>query len=231
MTSSSWSVDECAAWYDAPHEWVRSNLVLSLDGAIADRSGSSRGLSTPSDKTVLRVLRAISDVVIVGGRTARQERYSATPLHPSVSRLATSLPRLAVISLSCQFQPTDDMFTTSTRPIVLTTRGGSTMAPEWLHERAQVVITDADITGTWVRDVLFDMSLTRVVVEGGPTIQRLMLADNVVDEIDVTLAPTIVGLGVPSKALGPHHIELHPLSTCTHDDSVFWRLLVSSIDS
>src|SRR5215472_15738405 len=54
--------------------WVRANMIASVDGAIAVE-GRSGPLSGVADKLVFAVLRSLADVIVVGARTVRAERY------------------------------------------------------------------------------------------------------------------------------------------------------------
>src|SRR5688500_1329609 len=60
--------------YDAPGPLLRADFVASVDGTIA-LVGRSAPLSSPADKAVFRALRTVSDAVIVGAGTAREENY------------------------------------------------------------------------------------------------------------------------------------------------------------
>ena len=55
-----------------PGRWERANMVASLDGA-ATIDGRARGLSGEADQQVFAMLRALSDVILVGAGTARAE--------------------------------------------------------------------------------------------------------------------------------------------------------------
>ena len=65
------------AWptHDVNRAWLRVNFATSIDGAVADSSGVSAGVSSPDDKRVFALLRALCDAVIVGAGTARAENY------------------------------------------------------------------------------------------------------------------------------------------------------------
>ena len=54
---------------------VALSYVVSLDGQLRGPDGSSRSLSGDTDLELLRRLRAASDVVVVGRRTAELEQY------------------------------------------------------------------------------------------------------------------------------------------------------------
>ena len=65
--------------YDLPGPHLRADFVTSTDGVVAV-DGTSDPLGTPADKAVFRVLRAVSDAVIVGAGTARIARSASERL-------------------------------------------------------------------------------------------------------------------------------------------------------
>ena len=69
-----------AALYTAqprPGPWVRANFATSLDGAITGPDGKSGSINSAADHVVFELLRALSDVVVVGAGTLRSEGYTA----------------------------------------------------------------------------------------------------------------------------------------------------------
>ncbi len=58
---------------------VSANLIVGRDGSTI-RNGSSIGLTTPADRERFHKLRQESDLIIIGGNTARREPYKRTPL-------------------------------------------------------------------------------------------------------------------------------------------------------
>jgi hypothetical protein len=54
---------------------VRANLVQGEGGVFVDSQGSSRGISNPLDLARLLELRALCDIVVTDGETARLEKY------------------------------------------------------------------------------------------------------------------------------------------------------------
>ena len=66
---------EIASHYEAPREtWVRANMVISQDGHFVGPNNTSRDLTGPADLKLLLLLRALSDVILVGANTARHPR-------------------------------------------------------------------------------------------------------------------------------------------------------------
>src|SRR5690349_19759939 len=70
--------------------WLRANMVGSVDG-FATVQGLSEGLSGAADKRVFRILRALSDVVLVGAGTARAENYAGVRVPEALAGLRASL--------------------------------------------------------------------------------------------------------------------------------------------
>ena len=66
----------------AGRSWLRVNFVSSLDGAVTGADGRSGSINTPADHRVFRLLRRLSDVVVVGAGTVRAEGYPARPETP-----------------------------------------------------------------------------------------------------------------------------------------------------
>jgi riboflavin biosynthesis pyrimidine reductase len=70
------SVKDIASFYSPyPDTYLRANMVMSSDGHFVDEFGSPKQFSSDLDLKVLLTLRAISDCVLVGGKTVRSDNY------------------------------------------------------------------------------------------------------------------------------------------------------------
>ena len=58
---------------------VQATLVMGTDGSTSFL-GNSDGVTTPADRAQFLVSRRKSDVIMIGGNTARHERYRRTPV-------------------------------------------------------------------------------------------------------------------------------------------------------
>jgi riboflavin biosynthesis pyrimidine reductase len=58
---------------------VSANLIVGIDGATTV-NGSSIGLSNDEDRQRFHQLRGESDLILIGGNTARREPYKRTPI-------------------------------------------------------------------------------------------------------------------------------------------------------
>lgn len=214
--------------YAQPDPGVRVNFVASIDGA-ATLDGRSDGLSSPADKQVFRVLRALADVVLVGAGTARIEKYGPVRLAPDLRawREANGLaaaPPLAVVSASLDLDPGSALFTDAVaRPLILTRDDAPSDRRASLSEVADVLA--GETAGAWLR-LLADRGLTRVLCEGGPRLFGTLLDEGLVDELCLTLSPLMVGQAAPHIAeqlvpAVPHRFEL--LHVLVEDGFLFLR--------
>jgi riboflavin biosynthesis pyrimidine reductase len=58
---------------------VSANLIVGVDGSTT-ANGSSIGLSNDEDRQRFHELRGESDLILIGGNTARREPYKRTPI-------------------------------------------------------------------------------------------------------------------------------------------------------
>lgn len=61
---------------------MRVNIVLSLQGSLTGPDGKSASLSNPLDRELLKRLRALSDVIVMGSKTFVAEQIRASRLAP-----------------------------------------------------------------------------------------------------------------------------------------------------
>ena len=179
---------------DAP-DGVRVNMILSLDGSVAFH-GLAGPLSNECDQTLLVALRSFADIVLVGAGTARAERYGPVVLTPD--QLAerrnrygiTDIPPVAVVTRSADL-PASMFADPRQRPLLVTTTEVARRHPN-LTERADLLLagdTEVDLAGAVKR--LQMRGFRRVLCEGGPTLLDQLIAADLVDDMCLTLSPTL----------------------------------------
>jgi riboflavin biosynthesis pyrimidine reductase len=176
---------------------LRMNFVTSLDGA-ATRDGRSGGLGGPGDRRVFELLRRSADVVLVGAGTVRVEGYAAMRLGDDAvawrrERGMPAQPVFAVVSGRLGLDPASPVFTDApVRPVVYTLAGAPVDRRATLAEVADVVDAgDAGLDPVRVREDLVARGLPHIHGEGGPSLFGSFLVAGVVDELCLTLAPTV----------------------------------------
>ena len=190
--------------------WMALNMVTSLDGAISVE-GRSGGLGSDADHAVFRAIRAVGDVILAAAGTVRAEGYG--PPRPSEAvraarraRGQAEYPRMAVVSGSLDLDETSTFFTESPEPpLVYTTE----QAPP---ERVAALggVADVQVVGHGSADLsamaahLGSLSARCVVVEGGAVLNGHLLAADLIDELNLTLAPLLVGGTARRAVVGDH---------------------------
>ena len=219
---------ELAGRYAMPDRCVRANMVLSLDGASAV-DGKVRPLSSPEDLALLRLLRALSDVVLVGAGTVRAEGYARFPLDPHLAELRDKLglpghPSLAIVTGSFNLRPDAPVFAEpSVTPLLITTAAAASLrtSEDW---NAEVIVAGEDrVEVTEVLDILRARGCDRVLCEGGPQLLSQLVAADLLDELCLTLSPRLVG---PQPATGGSSSATRNLRLAhrlAHDDFLFLR--------
>ncbi|MDO5051532.1 MAG: dihydrofolate reductase family protein [Pseudoclavibacter sp.] len=182
----------------AAADWVRMNMIGTLDGGVVGSDGTSDSISNRVDRAILERIRAMSDAVLVGARTLRQER------HTIVERAD-----LVVVTLSGEL-------------------AGHRIAEAEAHGRVHVLCPPEavpaarrSLPGASVHEALPDrrgtipaaeilgicagLGLRRIVAEGGRGLVGRLLDDDAVDEICLSSAPVFGepdGPRLPGSRLG-----------------------------
>lgn len=180
-----------------PGRCLRMDFIASLDGSIAV-DGRSKGLQSPGDLRVFRALRAVADVVLVGHGTASAEGYGPVPADSRLGRLRLSIDRsptvpIAVVSRRASLAPGDRLAVPGTLLVTCASSDAGRRAALADAGVDVLVCGDDDVDLPAVLDALADRGLEQVTCEGGPQLLRTALAAGVVDELDLSLSPTLVG--------------------------------------
>jgi 5-amino-6-(5-phosphoribosylamino)uracil reductase len=223
--------------YDYPagldRPWVQVNFVSSADGA-ATVAGRSHGLSSPADKKIFALGRDLADVVLVGAGTATVEAYRGvkrTEVRAERrARLGLSeLPPIAVVTGRCSIDKTTPLVAdTVVPPIVLTTAAAPARCRDELAEAGADVVIAGEETVDLHRALaaLADRGLRRVCCEGGPHLFGELIAEDLVDQLCLTLAPLLSGGGAPRIAVGAAPVDprrLRLASALTEDGFLMLR--------
>lgn len=177
--------------------WLRMNFISSLDGA-ATRDGRSGGLGDAADRRVFELLRNWADVVLLGAGTARDEAYGAMCLAEDavqwrIERGLKPHPVFALVSRHLDLDPASPIFMDAPmRPMIFTVSSAPQHMRRALSEVADIIDTGAtSVDPMALRDHLHNRGYTRIHSEGGPTLFGAFINASVVDELCLTLAPSL----------------------------------------
>lgn len=176
-----------------------AHLGQSLDGYIATLTGASRYVNGPENLTHLHRIRALADAVVVGARTVECDNPQLT------TRLVTGPSPVRVILDPCRRLDTSwTIFQDSTVPTLLVCNETLADSAKWGH---------ADIVGVPCHGHRFDLQavlaqlhargLFGIFIEGGGLTVSAFLAEGLLDRLQITVAPLILGSGRRSVTLPP----------------------------
>jgi riboflavin biosynthesis pyrimidine reductase len=195
----------------ADRPYIAVNMISSADGK-ATLEGRTAPMSAEVDRELFHHLRAQADGILVGAGTVRIERYGrvtkTAELQAKRESQGVRPDALAVIVTRSRELP-DDL------PLLQQT-------PEAVRLIGDLNADLPELRAEGIRSLL---------CEGGPHLNSSLFADNLVDELFLTVAPTIAGPGesltiVEGLSLA-HPVELELLTAHEADGHLFLRYRVS----
>ena len=177
---------------------VVGRLAQTLDGRIATATGSSQWIGGEGDILHTHRLRALCDAVVVGAGTVRHDDPRLTTrecVGPDPVRVVLDTDR----RLSADYR----LFREG--PPTLLLAADDAAGPDRLG-RAEVVRLPRDAAqgGLHIPAVLGALAargLRRIFVEGGGVTVSRFLAAGCLDRLHVTVAPVLLGSGIPAFTL------------------------------
>lgn len=164
-------------------------MVMSLDGSIA-MDGVSGTLGNPNDVSILLTLRSIADMILVGSGTVHGEGYGP-PKTPG--------QRLGVVTNSGDVDLEMELFTSGAGFVITNERAE-------IDERRVDVLRAGhdrvDIAEAVTRLTEIDPGVRHVQAEGGASFNGSLFDADLIDELDLTFSPHLVGGAGPRLTAG-----------------------------
>lgn len=178
--------------------WILANFALSADGKISTREYAPTGFTSPRDKKLLQEIRAQGDALMVGRRTLETDRMSMTISREDLqeSRLARGQARypwrIVLTSLS-RISPTWKIFQREGGPVLLVTQEVAEKAKCPDGVEGEVYARKPLRLGDFMGWLWREKGVRILVCEGGPTLLRQLLEEDLLDELYLTVAPVLFG--------------------------------------
>ncbi len=184
------------------------NFVSSADGK-ATSSGRTAALGGDGDRAVFHLLRTQVDAVLVGTGTLAIERYGALVRQHAMAAIRrrearSSQPLAVVVSRSGEI-PFDIPLFAAPEAKVAMYAPADTAVPEFVAAQvtAHQLPDDGDLLSAVLGSLRREHDVRSLLLEGGPILFNAMLAEDLVDEMFLTLAPALVGGGEMGITGGP----------------------------
>lgn len=203
---------------------VIGNFVTTLNGVVTlnipgQAGGGPISGSNRHVHLVMGLLRATADAVIVGAGTLRavpQHRWTAQYIYPALSptyrclRMSLGKPASPVnviVTARGELDLTLPVFQSSDihALIVTTTQGKQRLGAQRLPPTVQVAGVqgvDALSAQAIIQAVCKERECSVLLVEGGPQILGIFLAEGLLDELFLTLSPQIAGRDTTTERPG-----------------------------
>ncbi len=185
--------------------WVMMNMIASIDGATAV-DGKSSSLGDEDDLAMFKAIRSVPDVVLVGAGTVKAEDYQPLVLDDQRKQIRNGHgqaadPVLAIVSGRLSVDVEARVFSDAEhKPLILTSTSADPGRLVTLGDAAQVAFL-SEMTPRHMLDQLAAASI--VLIEGGPTLNAQFVAAGLVDEVNLTISPALVGGESRRIASGP----------------------------
>lgn len=201
----------------SPGGWGRPYVVLNMVSTVdghATLSGRSGPLSSPADRELFHGLRLAVDAVIAGAATVRVERYGRIIPDESRRRLRierglSEEPLACIVSGRLALEADIPLLADPAARVVILTPSAASLpgcAAEVHYVRAE-------------RDGLLDLpkafaelrerfGVRTLLCEGGPHLNAQLLEAGLVDELFLSLAPTLAGGDLDENPAHPEALRI-----------------------
>ncbi len=172
--------------------FVRSKLAMSLDGRTAMASGESKWITSSAARADVQRLRAESGAILTGINTVLADDPALT----ARVNFAVTQPIRVILDTHLQTPPNAHIAKQSGRTLILTCATDAAKQQR-LHHAGFEVYRLPDNNGRLdlqhVMRFLANQHINDVLVEAGAILNGALLSENLLDEIIVYLAPSIMG--------------------------------------
>jgi diaminohydroxyphosphoribosylaminopyrimidine deaminase/5-amino-6-(5-phosphoribosylamino)uracil reductase len=178
------------------------HLGQSLDGFIATPSGDSRFVTGNDNIVHVHRMRALCDAVVVGAGTVAADDPQLTTRHVSGPN-----PLRVVFDPGRRLSSSFRVFTDKEVPTLYICARSRIAAGESQMGESAIAGIDHERPADGASQVLHLLrarGCARVFVEGGGVTVSAFLEANLLDRLQITIAPVIIGDGHPAIRVAPH---------------------------
>lgn len=181
--------------------FVTVKIAQTLDGKIADTAGNSRWITGEYSRRIVHTLRSRYDAVLVGAKTVVADNPRLT-----VRAVKGRSPYRVVLDGNLNVPLQSHILTDSfrNRTILFTSRKAAQKKRRFLstvvHRGVHVVILDtrrrSSLALLHVLNILADMNISSLLVEGGAQIYAQFLNEGLADKCIVFISSKVFGKGL-----------------------------------
>jgi riboflavin-specific deaminase-like protein len=181
--------------------FVAVTFAMTVDGRITTKNFSPVDFTSREDKTHLLRQRALGDAVLIGHSTLKHDNVRLGLPDPKmrearIARGQTPYPLRVIVSNEGRIDVSLKLFQTDISPIVIfSTVRMPARYQKALREKATLHLSDTrSVDLAWMLQQLRrDYGVRTVACEGGATLFRALLEKDLVDQLNLTIAPFLFG--------------------------------------
>ncbi len=203
-------------------------MALTLDGRIADRTGSSRWVTGSESRAKVHELRNKFDAVLIGGNTLKADDPELTVRDVAESRnpVRVAIDSRLSISPSSRFCTTNP----NARTLLFTLQKSIDELTDAYPAHIELLGQEADggqVNITLALQTLAQNGINSVLCEGGGRLAGSLLAAGLIDEVYWVIAPKFIG---DVQAIPALQLDFAvPLGEAWHLNGVSTELIGSDI--
>jgi 2,5-diamino-6-(ribosylamino)-4(3H)-pyrimidinone 5'-phosphate reductase len=181
--------------------FVAVTFAMTVDGKITTKNFSPVDFTSREDKAHLFRQRALGDAVLIGHSTLKHDNVRLGLPDPKmreerVARGQTPYPLRVIVSNEGRIDASLKIFEAEISPIVIfSTLRMPARYQKTLREKATLHLSDAtEVDLSWMlRQLRHEYGVRTVACEGGATLFRTLLEQDLVDQLNLTIAPYLFG--------------------------------------
>jgi 5-amino-6-(5-phosphoribosylamino)uracil reductase len=192
----------------ADRPYTMLSCSMSLDGYLDSSSEQRLALSNDEDFDRVDAMRATCDAILVGANTIRNDDprllvKSAARRADRLARGRTGSPTKVTLTRSGQLDPEAQFFVTGDGDkLVYCPTSAASDLQRRLGSRATVVEAGVEVDLRRLGEDLSARGVDRLMVEGGGTLNTQFLTGDLVDELQLVVAPLFVGDPLARRFVG-----------------------------
>ena len=208
--------------------FVTANFAQSLDGYMATTSGDSQWIGNEANLVHSHRLRSLHDGILVGAKTLRIDHPQLTVRHvegPNPLRLVITRGKeldKEMIGILAKSPPTCLIHHAANQPVL----------PEELQQVTCLPVQGNPVNGCIAPELILRALAARgshsLMIEGGGMTLSKFLSAGLIDELQIHIAPMILGNGVSPLQLtafdSMDRVERMPSQTFPMEDQVLYSL-------
>jgi 5-amino-6-(5-phosphoribosylamino)uracil reductase len=180
--------------------FVSATFAMTVDGKVTTREFSPVDFTSREDKLHLFHQRALSDAVLIGHSTLKRDNVRLTvPVELQDQRIRrgqTRAPLRVIVSNEGRINNRLKIFQSDISPIII-------FSTVWMPKRIQAALRKKAVLhladsqsvdlDEMLRTLRCDYNVRTVACEGGPMLFRSLLERNLIDQLNLTIAPYLFG--------------------------------------